>query len=574
MRAVRRLAILALALAVCAPGTPRLDRHRWVDALEVRTKHFVVETNTFPELARSLSARLEEAYPLFTDRFGPLRDQAARRMRISLYRTQAEYLKRGDGVQGAVGHFDAALDRCALAWRGSRGATGWPIAVHEASHHYFRRKYKDIALPSWYSEGIACYFEGLQDPTTKRGIARSRVAAARAGLATGDADLERLLLARTRIIDGALRLEGFLPVRYYALSWSLVHFLASHPRYRRRFRRFEMRLFAAPPPAGERESHARRLLIEECGPLAAIERDWRLHLAALDHPRAARTPPCYPWELTSDNPWVRYHALHRLLGRPLTRDIENGVRRCLRDSDLIVRTIAARVMSQRVDAPVAEVMIRNLDLGDPGLKRIAIQALGTPAARAAVPRLIRERDDRPGAVAALAAIGDPRGFPTLRLALLDRLTPSNVRARCAAALCADPGSRSILKLATIDPSRLVRNAAEAALLRLEAGRKEPKETRTARALKLEPVEVDLLLETLSSATSDPREKAHACGRLSLAREKRAVSALRRLCASREPDFLRLAAVRALVNITGETQGFQSGQTARERELVFRRWADG
>ena len=568
MRRWHRLALLALVVVICAPGAVRLDRHPWRKAIEVRTEHFVVETNVFPEVARSLAERLESSYALFADRFGPLDRHAARRMRVALYRTADEYLTKGDGVRGAVGHFDAALDRCALAWRGGVGETGWPIAVHEASHHYFRRRFPRVTTPSWYSEGVACYFEGLQDPTTKRGIARTRVRGARVALAEDRASLDALLKARARVVDGGLRIETFAPVRYYALSWSLIHFLATDPRYRHRFRRFEARLFATTARGTSREDHARELLLAECGPLDRLERDWHAHIRGLSRPEAPPRPRVYAWELSARSPWVRFHALHRLSRGPLPADLRRGVVKLLDDPDVIVRTAAVTLLQRRVDRTVAARLLENLDAGDALLRREALRALATPAAAVAVPRLLAEREDRVLALEALVAIGDPRARGTLRLAVLDSLFPDVLRARCANALADDPESLSTLRLATSDRSAIVRSAARAAL------RRTARDTVQMSMRGIPARRRGDLLHTLGDAGAALADRVAACEELARAREARAVPRLRRLCAAGHADALRLAAVRALVRITGETRGFRPGQRAREREAALRRWADG
>jgi HEAT repeat protein len=561
-----RNALLITLLAALAAGDTGLDSHRWGNAVVRKTRRFEIRTNTFPELAAGLGERLEEAYHLFQDRFGPLTGDAGRPMRIELYRSVDQYLRLGDGVRGAVGHFDAALDRCALAWRGGNGVQGWPIAVHEACHHYVRRRHPNLTLPSWYAEGMACYFEGLQDPTVTDAVARPRVLTAQAALVSGDAQLERLLTTPARVVDGALRLDGFAPIRYYALCWSFVHFLATDDTYRARFRRFELRLFARRGRTGAIED-AMRILIEECGPLKRIERDWRAHLASLKRPRTPRPPPVYAWELRSKRPWVRYHALNRLLNGTLPPDLLTGVRRCLSDNDVVVRTMAVRVLGKRINGEVMEPLVKSLDAGDAELKRAVLRALRHPEARPAVPRLLAETAERALALDALAAIGDARAMPALQTALLDARLPPGTRARCAAALRADPTAVPTLRAAARDKSRAVRNAARATLIRLGVADGQ-------RGGKLRSGDVERLIAVLDSGSESSTAKAHACTLLAVAKADAALAALKRLCGPTHPDFLRVEAARALVHITGETRGFAPGQPADARERALRRWTEG
>jgi HEAT repeat protein len=554
---------LVVFLAGVALGGGAFDRHPWSAAVESSNRYYVVETNTFPELGNSLTAQLDRAYTFFQDRFGPLEGKGRRRMRVTLFRTRRQYLEHGDGVEGAIGHFDAALDRCALVWRGETGETGWPVAVHEACHHYLRRRHPQYTPPSWYGEGIACYFEGLLDPTTTRNISRLRIHAAQAALRAGAARLEPLLAARARVDRGKLELREFTPTRYYGLAWSLVHFLARDARYRDGFRRFELRLFAAHPAAGARESHARRLLEEECGDLAELEGRWLAHVRALPLPPAFGTAPVYAWELGSPRAYVRFAALRRLR-TDLPPDLRPGVLQAQSDDDLIVRKEACRVLARHMGQDAVVGMILSLDLGDEELKGLALKALALPGAKMAVPRLLRETDDRVHAVRALAEIGDPRAFPALRDALGDPLLPAGLRARCAAALAADPDAKVVLDLALRDREPAVRNAAQTALGRRKDA-SAPAERRRAS--------VSRNLRILNDPTATPAQRRLACRMLGVAEAQVAVPLLKRLCAPHQPDRLRLAAVRALVRITGETRGFEPGQGARAREAAYRAWVD-
>ena len=222
-------------------------------------------------------------------------------MEVRLYRTRAEYMGQGAGIAGALGHFDPSADVCMLIWSGSAGEAGWPIAVHEGCHQYVRRRFGRIGLPSWYAEGIACWFEGLQTTATTHQVSRMRFAAAVAALAAGQASLDTVLDTRRLVQGGTLRIEGLTPARYYGLAWSLVHFLATDERYKSSFRKFELRLFAARPTRQGAGRIARMLLEEECGPLDLLEREWIKHIRALQPPPVLAAPPVYRWELSSNN---------------------------------------------------------------------------------------------------------------------------------------------------------------------------------------------------------------------------------------------------------------------------------
>ena len=92
---MKRLALLFLAPALLGADA-ELNRHQWEDRVSIRTKHFLVESNTSREIALSLATRLEASYPLFENRFGPLRAGKSAPMRLLLYRTRDEYMQLGD----------------------------------------------------------------------------------------------------------------------------------------------------------------------------------------------------------------------------------------------------------------------------------------------------------------------------------------------------------------------------------------------------------------------------------------------------------------------------------------------
>jgi HEAT repeat protein len=553
-----RVLLVWLALASASAA---LDRHPWTEAAEAWDGCFVVETNTFPEIGRDVAAHLRRAQVFFEDRFGPV--DGRRPMRIALFRTKEEYRRLGEGVSGAVGHFDAALDRCALAWDGTLGETGWPVAVHEAAHHYFRRRHPDARPPSWYGEGIACWFEGVMDPTAERHAARLRVRAAQAALECGEARLEALLATRANVREGRLVLDtgdvdapGLPPIRFYGLAWSLVHFLATDAGRRDAFRRFELRLFAARPHPGSEETLARRLLAEECGDLGEIESRWHEHIRGLPEPKLPIPGATYPWELASRNPFVRYAALHRLEGLDVPPDLRAGALACLADEDLAVRAAACRALAGAMGEDAVRGMVEALDLGDAGMKETAMRALAFPGAAAAVDRLLAERDDRLGALRALTAIGDPRANHLIASALKDPLLPSGLRARCTEALRRQTEDAPL---------------AEAALAARAAPRGDAGPAAAAPAPPPDPGRVERLLAVLQDVNAD---RAAACRDLGRMGAEDAVPALKRLCRARVPERVRLEAVRALVAITGETRGFEPAQAASAREAAYRAWAEG
>jgi HEAT repeat protein len=559
--------LLLLAGALCAAER---DDHAWGGRVKVPGKHCVVETNSFPEVARDLVVRLDRAFALYEDRFGPLIGKARRPMRIHLYRTRREYMARGEGVAGALGHFDPSLDVCSLVWSNSTGEAGWPIAVHEACHQYLYRRFGRTRLPSWYAEGIACWFEGLQDATTRNRVSRMRYSAARAALRNGQAKLDVILDARALVQRGRLAVAGMTPSRYYGLAWSLVHFLATDPRYAHAFRRYEMRLFAGQT---QREFDARKLLEEECGSLEKLEREWREHIGGLKPaPAIVQTPP-YPWEFESDNAFMRYSALRRVQRNPFPERLETGIFACLRDGDVAVRTQATRIMRRDPRTEGVYALLKSLDWGDPQLKREALSALGHHSMVRAVPRLLEETEARGGALRALAAIGDARAFPALRKAALDDSLDPVTRAACVRTLGRDPAARATLERARSSGNAELRDEAKRALIRLGALEDPESMVLAAASTALARRSARDLMRLALDPSEEEELRIRACEQLGEDRARVAVPALRRLCRAGVEPRVRLEAMRALVAITGESRGYAPAQPASEREAAFRAWAD-
>ncbi|MEE8107216.1 MAG: hypothetical protein V3T86_16900 [Planctomycetota bacterium] len=576
-----RVPCLFLILAVGLPAhagdkeEAALDYHLWSDAHKIATPHFFVRTNTSREIGEALAATLEQAYPLFEHRFGAL-PAGGQKMRMHFFRNAPDYMNYGAGIRGAVGHFDAALDRTAVIWSRDLGEAGWPVAVHEASHHYLKRRHPHFVPPSWYGEGIACYFEGLQDKSIQNGAARMRYRIAMSALDIGDANLSLLLKSRAHVENGQLRIHNFRPARYYALAWSFVHYLATNKKTRRNFRRFEKRLFASRPAMHARQRHAQRILREECGPLSELEAGWHKHLRAMEAPEPITLAAVSSWELEADRVNTRYAALRRLQVGPLPEKLRAGVIAALSDKDIVVRSEAISVMARHPGPDVWAELLRSLEV--PSLRLATLRALAHKSAGVAVPRLLRDRPDAP-LVETLVAIGDKRSYPLLKRALLDERLPDATRAKCARALHGHDEARPELIAATWEAAPEIRDAASTALDAKQPVVMKPIESATLAALVGDATDVSdrtkRLLAIAAARWQKASFRARACNLLALTEKTpgspEVIDTLRPLCDTRTPEMVRLAALRALVTITGETRGYRSGQRARERERVYRAW---
>jgi HEAT repeat protein len=172
-----------------------------------------------------------------------------------------------------------------------------------------------------------------------------------------------------------------------------------------------------------------------------------------------RDEPLARTHLTDPDPAVRATALGALarMGRLTDGDLMGA----LTDEVPAVRRRAAELAAARphvaIDAVLAD--------PDPSVVEAAAWAAGERGNAAAVPLLTtvaRNHDDalcREAAVAALGAIGDPAGLPTVLAATTDK--PA-VRRRAVLALAPFEGDDvdAALQRALTDPDRQVRQAAE------------------------------------------------------------------------------------------------------------------
>ena len=317
--------------------------------------------------------------------------------------------------------------------------------------------------------------------------------------------------------------------------------------------------------------------------------EWRKHIDALPQPPEIVAPAVYRWDLASEHAYTRYSALRNLQRARLPMPVIDRVYVALDDSDVIVRTEATRLFEQQARADgdwpksVPAILLRSVDAGDPGLKRAALGALAHPDMSAAVPHLMAETDEREARVYALARMNDVRTFPVLRKAALDLNIGPRARSACIRTLASDPDARDVLMRATGSPERGVRRLARAALMRLD-GRLADVEDRQAKnasdaalAAATEAVHMGgtrAIVRIALDPSARSIDRVHACLLLGTMRSRDSVPALRRLCRPGIDSAVRLEALRSLVRITGETQGYRAAQRARDREAVFRRWASG
>jgi tetratricopeptide (TPR) repeat protein len=197
-------ALIALLLA----GGSAAGERSW---RELRTAHFLLQTDLDPRAARALARDLELVRTALLRGVLPAPDGAPGRLRVVAFRSDRDFdafaPAGADAYYATTGYGEPVI-----VLPGTLGRTQRAALAHELAHHLARRAF--VRQPPWFSEGLAVYAETLgESPPSVGGVPRTRAAIVRpyrggAGrlLATG--------AAVTSDVD-------------YAAAWTLFHFLAT-----------------------------------------------------------------------------------------------------------------------------------------------------------------------------------------------------------------------------------------------------------------------------------------------------------------------------------------------------------
>jgi hypothetical protein len=195
--------------------------------LEVRTPHFDMHTDLLEPAALDMARALEEARAgLITVAWKGAPDPRGRTQVVVFAREGRfhDYVPREE-TAGLAQSLVGSERIIVIYWDDERPSGLPPVAVHEIAHdlsHWFAP-----LQPAWYSEGMACFLEGLAyDRATQRailgGIPEPMVRVlTRVGRSASSS--EGLFSARSAIHEDAEKTSHF-----YFTSWLLVHYLINH----------------------------------------------------------------------------------------------------------------------------------------------------------------------------------------------------------------------------------------------------------------------------------------------------------------------------------------------------------
>jgi tetratricopeptide (TPR) repeat protein len=271
------------------------EHARWANAYEEETKHFLVKTNTSPELLEYYCTLLETFYSLMDQRVGinPTPTLSRTKMKVHIFKSRKEFNELTGMGGGVIGFFDRLDNQlCLFHDYQDPGISSW-VALHEGTHLLTYLIEPQSWPQIWINEGVADFFGSADisiDP--KKG---------KISIQPGRLQVERILTVQQAIKDGKyvtlerlFRTErsGFTAFEY-AHAWSLVYFLNnSSEKYKKGFNKFFNILYTLPKgqieytfePFPSQQGNAkiappeevRRVLLECLGvkDVAKLEQEW------------------------------------------------------------------------------------------------------------------------------------------------------------------------------------------------------------------------------------------------------------------------------------------------------------
>ena len=278
---------------------------------EKETKHFLIKTNTSPELLEYYAELLETYYGIMDKRVGisPTPTYRRKKMTVKIYKSMEEFLEWSEefGVSyGVLGFFTSYDDSLNFYHDYAEPArTDW-VALHECTHLLTFLIDQQFHPQIWLNEAVADYFGSAEITRDKRGKLK---------IEPGKLQIDRILTVQEAFKEGNhVPLKKLFFIKRsnfhgfeYAHAWSFVYFLNNYKngKYQKGFNRFFKGLYTlekgieyssvpGPPPTGTwkevspqgiQDYMLKRLGTQD---LAKMEVEWRRFIEGheLDAPRA------------------------------------------------------------------------------------------------------------------------------------------------------------------------------------------------------------------------------------------------------------------------------------------------
>jgi len=196
--------------------TEELTAHAdFYDGWEKTTKHFVIKTNTSPELLDYYAELLEAYYKLMDKRVGinPAPTLRRTKMKVNIYKNRAEFTRMSGLPPGVAGYFSFTEESLNFFHNYPEPEISDWVGLHECTH-LLTYLIQPQAAPSlsaiWMNEGMADYFGSAEITRDKKGKLQ---------IEPGRIQVDRILT-----VQQAIKEETFVPLKkLFGLKQSGFH---------------------------------------------------------------------------------------------------------------------------------------------------------------------------------------------------------------------------------------------------------------------------------------------------------------------------------------------------------------
>jgi hypothetical protein len=275
------------------------------NAWSKETKHFVVNSNTSPEILEYYCDLLETYYDAMDKRFNIKTSPALGRtkMTVNIFKNRKDFFRVAQpGDSAVLGYFNRGTKQLNFYHNYSEPAqTEW-VGLHECTHLLTYLIDPQYVPQIWLNEALADYFGSSEITRDKKG---------KIVIVPGALQADRLLTVQNAIKDGTdTKLDKLFDLTHdefdgfqYAHAWAFIYFLnESSPKYKKAFDRFFKDLYTQAKgityesvgvPAEFDKSgtgmqaspqEIRRVVLQYLGvkDLDALEKEWKTWIAGLE----------------------------------------------------------------------------------------------------------------------------------------------------------------------------------------------------------------------------------------------------------------------------------------------------
>jgi len=215
---------------------------QFADGWVIETPHFRFQGNCPKDVLQDCSSLLEEYYSLMTTKIGMKASPslARKKMQVNVYRDEEDYLKSGGAPPGTGGWFSQVDESLNFYFDYEDPTFTTYVMLHEGTHLLTFLCNPKFGPPAWINEGMAEYF-GSSRVTGERGkrkmdpgqILDNRMQLLTEMEKTAYVPLEKWLAYSTSYND--VEKAGGNTYQHYSYWWGLCHFLATSPKYGKKF---------------------------------------------------------------------------------------------------------------------------------------------------------------------------------------------------------------------------------------------------------------------------------------------------------------------------------------------------